>query len=43
MPNLVALDFAVSDKKIVKDFNNFQVCLPWQPEFLKESHSLNKF
>ena len=29
----------VSDKKILKDFKNFYVLLPWQPEFLKESNS----
>ena len=33
MPNLVALSLMVSDKKIFKDFKNFYVLLPWQPEF----------
>ena len=40
MPNLVALELMVSDKKIFKDFKNFSVLLPWQPEFLKESNYL---
>ena len=47
MPNLVALSLMLSDKKIFKDFEkkifkdseNFEVLLPWQPEFLKESNS----
>ena len=38
MPNLVALGLMVSDKKIFKDFKNFYVLLPWQPELLKESN-----
>ena len=33
MPNLVALSL------IFKDFENYLVLLPWQPEFLKESNS----
>ena len=43
MPNLVALDLMVSDKKIFKDFKNFKVLLLWQPESLKESNSFKKF
>ena len=43
MPNVVALRLMVSDKKIFKDFKNFLVLLPWQPEFLKESNYLKKF
>ena len=33
----------VSDKKIFKDFKNFLVLLPWQPEFLEDSNSFKKF
>ena len=43
MPNLVAVSLMVSDKMIFKDFKNFYVLLPWQPEFLKESNSFKKF
>ena len=39
MPNLIAVSLTVSDKKIFKDFKNFYVLLPLQPEFLKESNS----
>ena len=37
MPNLVALNLMVSDKKILKTF------FPWQPEFSLKSNSLKKF
>ena len=39
MPNLVALSPMVSDNKI---FKKFEVLLPWQPEFLKESIFFSK-
>ena len=32
MPNLVVLSLVVSDKNVFKDFENFLVLLPWQPE-----------
>ena len=41
MQNLVALMVSDKDSNVFKDFNFFQVLLPWQPEFLTESNSFN--